>query len=258
MDMYIPPYTITDEILNLVAAISQCLGELTVTPSSPDLRLRRENIIQAIHSSLAIEGNPLTLEQASVLLATDGPIASSNSERELQNALQAYEKLPILDAYNQKDLLALHQIMMANLVPDAGRYRDHGEGVYRGQQLIFMAPPATRVPTLMTDLFTWLAAKNTTVHPLITSSIFHREFVFIHPFTDGNGRVARAWQSLLLLRWHPFFAILPVETLIKQHQNEYYTVINQSNQRGDSSDFIAFMLRLIQLSIARQADQNGH
>ncbi|MBQ6450107.1 Fic family protein [bacterium] len=254
--MYQPPYTLTDEIVALVAQISQQLGELQIaSPSPSNLHLRRENIVTAVHSSLAIEGNPLTLAQAQTLLAQDGPLATQASERELQNALAAYEILSTLDAYQETDLRRLHQIMTTDLLADAGRYRDHGEGVYRGQQLIFMAPPAKLVPSLMNDLFSWLAQTRTQVHSLIASSVFHYEFVFIHPFSDGNGRVARAWQSLMLMHWQPFFATLPIESIIKEHQNEYYTVINQCNQRGDSSDFVALMLRLIQLSIAKHLDQ---
>lgn len=241
---YQPPYTITPEILNRVAAISEAIGRLTVlTDQARALRLRRINRVRTIHGSLAIEGNTLSEAQITAILEGKRVIAPPREVQEVKNALAAYDRFDTWKPETEKDLLEAHRILMSGLIDEAGLYRHGGVGVIAGQQVIHMAPPADRVPYLMSDLFNWLAA--TDAHPLIASSVFHYEFEFIHPFADGNGRMGRLWQSLILARWNPLFADIPVESLIFEHQAEYYQAIQASTEQTDSAPFIAFMLRMI-------------
>jgi Fic family protein len=241
---YKPPCTITPEILNRVAAISEAIGRLTVlTDQTGALRLRRINRIRTIHGSLAIEGNTLSEAQITAILMGKRVIAPPREVQEVKNALAAYDRFDTWKPEAEKDMLDAHRIMMSGLIDEAGRYRRGGVGVMAGQQVIHMAPPADRVPHLMADLFGWLAA--TDAHPLIAGSVFHYEFEFIHPFSDGNGRMGRLWQSLILARWKPLFADIPVESLIFEHQAEYYQALQESTRQSDSAPFIAFMLRMI-------------
>jgi Fic family protein len=241
---YQPPYTITPEILNRVASISEAIGRLTVlTDQARSLRLRRINRIRTIHGSLAIEGNTLSEAQITAILEGKRVIAPPREVQEVKNALAAYDRFDSWKPSSEKDLLEAHRILMSSMIDEAGLYRHGGVGVMAGSQVIHMAPPADRVPQLMGDLFLWLAA--TDAHPLIAGSIFHYEFEFIHPFADGNGRMGRLWQSLILARWNPLFADIPVESLIFEHQAEYYQAIQESTQKTDSAPFIAFMLRMI-------------
>jgi Fic family protein len=249
-----PPYTITPEILSLVAAISEAIGRLTVlADQAKALRLRRINRIRTIHGSLAIEGNTLTEAQITAILEGKRVIAPPREVQEVKNALAAYERYDSWKPESQKDLLEAHRILMSGLIDEAGMYRHGGVGVMAGQLVIHLAPPADRVPYLMTDLFGWLAA--TGAHPLITSSVFHYEFEFIHPFADGNGRMGRLWQNLMLARWNPLFADIPVESLIFEHQTEYYHAIQESTKKTDSAPFIAFMLRMILDAVTTAAPQ---
>jgi Fic family protein len=241
---YQPPYTITPEILNRVAAISEAIGRLTVlTDQARTLRLRRINRIRTIRGSLAIEGNTLSEAQITAILEGKRVIAPPREVQEVKNALAAYDRFDFWNPSSEKDLLEAHRILMSGLIDKAGLYRHGGVGVMAGQQVIHMAPPAERVPHLMADLFGWLTA--TDAHPLIASSVFHYEFEFIHPFADGNGRMGRLWQSLILARWNPLFADIPVESLIFEHQAEYYQALLESTHKTDSAPFIAFMLRMI-------------
>ncbi|NLW80383.1 MAG: Fic family protein [Desulfovibrionales bacterium] len=241
---YQPPYTITPEILNRVAAISEAIGRLTVlTDQARALRLRRINRIRTIRGSLAIEGNTLSEAQITAILEGKRVIAPPREVREVKNALAAYDRFDTWKPGSQKDLLEAHRILMSGLIDEAGMYRRSSAGVMAGREVIHMAPPADRVPHLMSDLFGWLIA--TDAHPLIASSVFHYEFEFIHPFADGDGRMGRLWQSLILARWNPLFADIPVESLIFEHQAEYYQSIQASTQKSDSAPFIAFMQRMI-------------
>ncbi|MBO5836165.1 MAG: Fic family protein [Bacteroidales bacterium] len=243
--MYIPPFNITDEILHLVSEISEQIGALNVMLGKrmPSPMLRKENQIKTIHSSLAIEHNSLSLQQVTDVIDGKHVLGAPNEIQEVKNALQAYRLMLQLDAFKESDLLRAHALMMADLINDAGRYRKKGVGVFNGEECIHMAPSAERVPHLMADLFDWL--KQTKVHPLISSCVFHYEFEFIHPFMDGNGRLGRYWQTLLLSRWKEIFAWLPVETIVKKYQQQYYKVISQCDAKGDSTEFISFMLRCI-------------
>jgi Fic family protein len=254
MSAYQPPYTITPEILNRVASISEAIGWLTVlTDQARALRLRRINRIRTIHGSLAIEGNTLSEAQITAILEGKRVIAPPREVQEVKNALAAYDRFDTWKPSSEKDLLEAHRILMSGLIDEAGVYRHGGVGVMAGQQVIHMAPPADRVPHLMADLFAWLVA--TDAHPLIASSVFHYEFEFIHPFADGNGRMGRLWQSLILTRWNPLFADIPVESLIFEHQPEYYQAIQESTQKTDSAPFIAFMLRMILDTVTSSAPQ---
>ena len=254
LSVYEPPYTITPEILNRVAAISEAIGRLTVlTDQARALRLRHINRIRTIRGSLAIEGNTLSEAQITAILEGKRVIAPPREVQEVKNALAAYDRFDTWKPSSEKDLLEAHQILMSGLIDEAGVYRHGGVGVMAGQQVIHMAPPADRVPQLMNDLFGWLAA--TDAHPLIASSVFHYEFEFIHPFADGNGRMGRLWQSLILARWNPLFADIPVDSLIFEHQAEYYQAIQESTQKTDSAPFIAFMLRMILDTVTTTAPQ---
>lgn len=254
MRIYQPPYTITPEILNRVAAISEAIGRLTVlTDQSRALRLRRINRIRTIHGSLAIEGNTLSEAQITAILEGKRVIAPPREVQEVKSALAAYDRFDVWRPEAEKDLLEAHRMLMSGLIDEAGSYRHGGVGVMAGQQVIHMAPPADRIPQLMADLFGWLAA--TDAHPLIASSIFHYEFEFIHPFADGNGRMGRLWQSLILARWNPLFADIPVESLIFEHQAEYYQSLQESTRQTDSAPFIVFMLRMILDTVTTSAPQ---
>lgn len=244
MNTYQPPYTITQEILNRVAAISEAIGRLTIlTDQAKALRLRRINRIRTVHGSLAIEGNTLSEAQITAILEGRRVIAPPREVREVQNALNAYDRFENWRPESEEDLLEAHRILMSGLIDEAGMYRRSGVGVMAGREVIHMAPPAHRVPQLMADLFGWLAA--TDAHPLVAGSVFHYEFEFIHPFADGNGRMGRLWQSLILARWNPLFADIPVESLIFEHQAEYYQALQESTRQTDSAPFIAFMLRMV-------------
>lgn len=241
---YSPPYKLTSAIVTLVAEVSQLLGRLSVLDSTAsDLRLRRANRIRTIQGSLAIEGNSLSEEQVTAILEGKRVLASPRELQEVRNAILAYERFDTWKPDSLEDLLAAHRLLMAGLVDDSGSFRSGGVGVMAGARLVHMAPPAGRVPALMNDLFAWI--KTTDAHLLIASSVFHYEFEFVHPFADGNGRIGRLWQSLILSRWKALFANLPVESIVYQHQAEYYEALNASGKNGESSVFIEFMLQRI-------------
>ena len=253
--MYIPPFTITDEITSLIADIAELVGHLTaMADHMPAPHLRKENRIKTIQSSLAIENNSLTVDQVTAIVEGKRVLGPPNEIQEVRNALDAYELLLELNPYKEKDLLKAHRLMMTDLVNENGRYRQGGVGVFDGQKCIHMAPPAQRVPTLMADLLGWV--KQTKVHPLVSSCVFHYEFEFIHPFADGNGRMGRMWQTLLLMQWKPIFAWIPVETIVKEHQQEYYAAIAKSDSEANSTAFITFMLQCLKQALLEMEDSN--
>ena len=242
--LYKPPYSLSAAIVSLVAQIGEAVGRLAAHESAATtLRLRRINRIRTIQGSLAIEGNTLSEAQITAILDGQRVIAAPLEIQEVRNAIKAYDRFTQWQASAEKDLLTAHRILMKGLLDAPGQYRSAGVGVMVGAEVIHMAPPAKRVPTLMRDLLSWLAA--TDEHPLISSSVFHYEFEFIHPFEDGNGRMGRLWQTLILSQWNPLLAHIPVETLIHEHQQEYYAALNRSTQNGDSSVFVEFMLQMI-------------
>ena len=248
MSRYRPPYTLTGEMVSLVAAIAEQVGRLSVLPEHGlDLRLRRINRIRTVTGSLAIEGNTLSEAQVTALLGGKTVLAPPRELQEARNALAVYEQLPQWHGAREVDLLAAHRVLMNGLLDYPGHYRSGGVGVMAGERVLHMAPPASRVPALMQQLFDWL--QQCTEHPLIASSVFHYEFEFIHPFADGNGRMGRLWQTLLLSRWQPTFAWLPVESLVHQQQAAYYQALNDSTITTDCAPFIHFMLGCIHAAL---------
>jgi len=247
---YSPPVTITAPIVSLVAEISEAVGRMSAqTESAAALRLRRINRVRTIHGSLAIEGNTLSEEQITAILDGKRVIAPPREIQEVRNAIVAYDRFATWQPTVEAELLEAHGILMAGLLDDAGAYRQGGVGVMAGGEVIHLAPPAGRVPALMGDLFRWLGSSDQ--HPLISSSVFHYEFEFIHPFADGNGRLGRLWQSLILHRWNPLFAHLPVESMVYEHQQEYYRALQESTRQADSAPFVEFMLGIIRDTIVR-------
>lgn len=244
-DAYHPPFTITPSILRLVGDISEATGRISARAENAlDLRLRRINRIRTIQGSLAIEGNTLSREQITAILDGKRVVAPPREIQEARNAIAAYDRFEQWNPHSETDLLTVHGILMAGLIDEAGHYRHGGVGIMGGGQVLHMAPPAKRVPVLMGDLLRWLGS--TDYHPLVAGSIFHYEFEFIHPFSDGNGRMGRLWQTLILYRWNGLFSRIPVESLVHAHQREYYEAIRQSTGKADCSPFIEFMLVMIQ------------
>lgn len=242
--MYKPPFEITSKTIELISNISEKIGEINYLQNNPyHIRLRKENRIKTIHSSLAIENNSLSLLQITAIIEGKHVLGNLNEIKEVKNSIQAYDLLLTLNPYNEKDLLKAHKLMMQDLVDRNGKYRTDGVGIFDGEKVVHLAPPANRVPELMFDLFEWL--KISDVHPLIKSCVFHYEFEFIHPFQDGNGRMGRLWQTVILKEWKEIFAWLPVETLIKENQKEYYNALGVSDSNANSTKFIEFMLSLI-------------
>lgn len=244
MSNYQPPLTITPKILTLLTQISEALGRYAERYSQKQaLRLRRANQIKTIQGSLAIEGNSLSLEQITAVLEGKPVIAPPREVQEVKNALAVYENLGSYNPLKEKDLLAAHKTLMLGLVDETGCYRSGGVGVMSGSEVIHVAPPANQVPRLMQNLFTWLTH---TEHPaLIVSAVFHYELEFIHPFADGNGRMGRLWQSLILAKWNPIFANLPIESMVHARQQDYYHAIARSTELTDCASFVEFMLEAI-------------
>lgn len=242
--MYKPPFEITSKIIELISNISEKIGEINYLQNNPyHIKLRKENRIKTIHSSLAIENNSLSLKQITAIIEGKHVLGNPNEIKEVKNSIQAYDLLLSFNPYDEKDLLKAHKLMMQDLVERNGKYRTDGVGIFDGEKVVHLAPPADRVPELMFDLFKWL--KENDIHPLIKSCVFHYEFEFIHPFQDGNGRMGRLWQTVILKEWKEIFAWLPVETLIKENQKEYYNVLGASDSDANSTKFIEFMLSLI-------------
>ena len=241
-----PPYTITDKMLNYVSDIMKKIGEANYFESLNRYpELRRKSRIKSIHSSLAIENNQLSLFQVEDVINGKMVIGEQKDIQEVKNAYEAYEQIDKINPYSVDDLKKIHGILTFLIEKDAGKFRNHGEAVYDGNIQIFMAPPHKMVPTLMDNLFNWMIEKKDKVNPLILSSVFHYEFVFIHPFHDGNGRTARIWQTAILSNWEKAFTYLPIESMIKKNQEEYYKVIDNCNKAGESTEFIEFMLKMI-------------
>lgn len=243
MDEYKPPFTITNKILSYVSSISEKIGRITATSNlEAKPHLRRNNRIRSIHSSLKIEANSLTLGQVRDIINGKAVLGEQKEIQEVKNAYAAYGHLSGIDPYNIRHLKQFHGIMTKYLVEESGEFRSGEEGVFNGEQCIFMAPPARFVPQLMDELFAWIKEAQEYVHPLILSSVFHYEFVFIHPFSDGNGRMARLWHTAFLSKWKPVFEYIPIESQIEKFQDEYYEAISQCHVAGESTIFIEFML----------------
>lgn len=246
MREYNPPFTITNRILSYVSSISEKIGRITATANlEAKPHLRKNNRIKSIHSSLKIEANSLTLGQVRDVINGKAVLGEQKEIQEVKNAYAAYERLSEIDPYNIQYLKQFHGIMTKYLVEESGKFRLGEEGVFNGAQCIFMAPLARFVPQLMNELFDWMKEARGNVHPLVLSSVFHYEFVFIHPFSDGNGRMARLWHTAILSKWQPIFEYIPIESQIEKFQDEYYDAIAKCHVAGESTIFIEFMLSQI-------------
>lgn len=243
-----PPFEITNAMIDRVAQIAEFVGRLSTSQLSGSPTLRRANRIRTIHGSLAIEQNTLTLEQVTAVLAGKQVLAPPKDIAEVKNAYEIYERLDELDPYSADDLLAAHEVMARGLLDESGVFRSRPVGVVDGEgHVLHFGALSQYVPGLVAELLHWVKTSN--VHMLIRSCVFHYEFELIHPFADGNGRVGRLWHTLLLSRWNPAFAWLPVESIIHDRQTDYYAAINASNDAGESTIFVEFMLDAIQASL---------
>lgn len=250
MASYAPPVTLTPTMLALVADISEQVGRLSamherqLTP-----QLRRGNRIRTIQASLAIENNTLSVEQVTAVLEGKRVLGLPREIQEVRNAFATYEAMTDWRPGSREHLLKAHALLMHGLIDDAGHLRQGGVGIYRGDRLLHMAPPANRVGELIDQLLGWLG--KTDLHPLIASCVFHYEFEFIHPFADGNGRMGRLWQTLVLSQWRPVLAYLPVETVIRDQQDAYYSALSASDQAAEATVFVEFMLDAIKKALTQ-------
>lgn len=244
-----PPYEITPVILQLVASISEKIGALSaIYLDRPKPHLRKENRIKTIQSSLQIEGNSLSLDQVTAIFENKRVLGPEKDILEVQNAIRVYEKLQDWKPLQLKSFLEAHSLLMKGLIPDAGKFRTRQVGIFQGSQVAHVAPPAANVHFLMQELFDYLRKSKDPF--LIKSCVFHYEMEFIHPFMDGNGRMGRLWQTLLLMQSYPVFEFIPIENEIKNRQQDYYRALAASDKEGKSTPFIAFMLEVIDQSLA--------
>lgn len=246
MSDYTPPFTISNRMLELVAAISEKVGQINShkgLESKP--YLRRNNRIKSIHSSLKIEANSLSLSEVRDVINNHLVLGDQKEIQEVKNAYQAYDEIEKIKPYSISEIKRIHGIMTYCTVEESGVFRKGNEGVFSGDTCIFVAPPPHMVPELMKDLFDWMKKNHKNIHPLILSAVVHYEFVFIHPFSDGNGRMARLWHTILLYQWRSVFQYIPLESQIEKYQNEYYKAIEKCHAEGDSNAFIEFMLEMI-------------
>lgn len=244
-----PPYELTSEILKYITSISEKIGEVNakyLIKTNPTLR--KQNQIKTIHSSLSIEGNTLTEEQITAILENKRVVGPEKDIIEVLNALEVYKNLRNFKYNNEKDFLKAHKMLLKNLILKAGNYRNQSVGIVKGSKVEHIAPPYQNVPYLMKDLFEYL--KDRTELNLIKSCVFHYEMEFIHPFIDGNGRMGRLWQTLILMEQYPVFEFLPFETLISKNQIEYYEALSKSDKEGKSTKFIEYMLKIIDQSLS--------
>ncbi len=251
-----PPYDITPKILKLITSISEKLGEINATYlSKQSPQLRKQNRIKTIHSSLQIEGNTLTEEQITALIENKRIIGPEKDVIEVLNAIKLYDKIEKYKFYSDKSFLKAHKELMNGLIQSPGKYRTKGVGIVKGNIVEHVAPPAENVPFLMKDLFEYL--KDSEELTIIKSCVFHYEMEFIHPFIDGNGRMGRLWQTLILMSEYPVFEFLPFETLISQTQIEYYNSLAMCDKLGKSTIFIEYMLEVIDKSLSSLLDYNN-
>jgi len=256
MSNYKPPYTITSTILTQVSGISELISDIKhieakkITP-----KLRKKNLVRSITGSLQIEGNSFTEEKVTALLDGKRVLGTVKEVEEVKGAIKAYENLGNYNHTELADLLQSHKLMMDTLLNNAGSFRSGNVGVYGKDGVSHVAPPPYRVAELMGDLFDWLAVTNE--HPLVVSSIFHYEFEFIHPFSDGNGRIGRLWQSAILIAYKDLFSYIPIESIVKENQQKYYDALEEAGASGESTPFIEFMLGSILQSLKQFLKQNA-
>lgn len=244
-----PPYEITTSIIELISSISEKIGQVNaiyLVKQSP--QLRKQNRIKTIHSSLQIEGNALTQEQITAIVENKRVLAPQKDIIEVINAIKVYDKLKSFKPYSEKSFLEAHRLLMHGLVENNGKYRTNSVGIVKGSQLKHLAPPAENLPFLMKDLFDYL--KKIQEIPLLKACVFHYEMEFIHPFLDGNGRMGRLWQTVILMNEYPVFEFLPIETIISQTQEDYYKALSISDKQGKSTVFIIYMLEVIDKALS--------
>lgn len=243
-----PPYKLTPKILRLVTEISQKIGEVNASfLTKPSPELRKSNRIRTIQASLAVEGNTLSVDQITAILEKKRVVGPAKDIKEVSNAIKVYGLIGKLNSQSEKSFLEAHQILMQGLIPTAGKYRKGNVGIVKGSKIQHLAPPASNVPHLMKELFAFI--KKDPAIALIKSCVFHYEMEFIHPFSDGNGRMGRLWQTLLLMQQYPLFEFLPFETLISKNQKQYYKALSESDNQGESTIFVEFMLGVIHKSL---------
>ena len=247
MDNYIPPFDITNIMLDIISSIMKKIGKLDNYKNLNKIPiLRRNNRIRSIHSSLAIEANSLSFDQVKDIIDGKKVIGPQDEIQEVKNAYEAYKLIKEVNQYSIKDLKKVHGVMTYLTVDGSGEFRKGNEGVFdENGNCIHVCPPPEQVDELMKQLFKWMEENNGVIHPLILSSVFHYEFVFIHPFKDGNGRTARLWQNVILSNWEEIFEYVPIESQIKKYQEEYYLAIANCDHNGNSTEFIEFMLKMI-------------
>ncbi len=237
---YTPPYRLTSKILNSVEQIGEFLGLLNSGATEATVpKLRRGNRIKTIQASLEIEGNTLDLEQVTAVLSGKRVLGLPREVQEVRNAFKAYEEMDAWSPYSCKDILGAHELLMTGLVDESGKFRSSGVGIYRGTEVSHVAPPAKRVSELMANLLKWL--EDSSEHPLVSSCVFHYELEFIHPFADGNGRIGRLWQTLILSKWQPVFSLLPIESVVRDRQRDYYAALGRSDKDSNATCFVEFM-----------------
>jgi Fic family protein len=250
-----PPYDITPQILKRITSISERVGEVNANLlNNPSPQLRKQNKIKTIHSSLKIEGNVLTEDQITALIENKHVVGPRKDVLEVLNAIKVYDSLTTFDPSSEKSFLKAHGLLMEGLIENAGKFRAQGVGILQGSKIAHVAPPANNVPSLMSDLFIYL--KNQEELTLIKSCVFHYEMEFIHPFMDGNGRMGRLWQTVILMKEYPVFGFLPFETLISRTQNKYYKALGQIDIVGNSTLFIEYMLDVIDTSLGELLNYN--
>jgi len=253
---YLPPYTITSKILAQVSAISELISDIKhieakkITP-----KLRKRNLVRSITGSLQIEGNSFTEEKVTAMLDGKRVLGTVREVEEVRGAIKAYEQIQNYDYKKLPDLLHSHKLMMETLLINAGEFRSGNVGVYGKEGVSHVAPPPYRINELMVDLFDWLG--KTKEHPLVVSSIFHYEFEFIHPFSDGNGRIGRLWQSVILIAYKELFSYIPIESIVKENQQAYYDAFEAATTAGESTPFVEFMLENILQSLKQFIKQEA-
>ena len=251
-----PPYSITPKILKCITSISEKIGAINATYlNKPTTALRKQNTIRTIHSSLQIEGNTLSEKQITALLENKRVVGPQKDVQEVLNAIAVYDDLKNYKPTNEKSFLKAHKSLLKNLIADAGKYRKQGVGIVKGTKIAHLAPPFENVPFLMKDLFEYL--KTSEEIPLIKSCVCHYEMEFIHPFLDGNGRMGRLWQTLILMEQYPVFEFIPFESLIRKNQDAYYKALSDSDKLGNSTKFIEYMLAVIDASLNDLLDFNS-
>lgn len=246
MKNYVPPFEITNTIIDYISRIMEKIGKLdNYTNFNKKPLLRKNNKIRSIHSTLAIEANSLSLKQVQDVIDGKLVIGKQKEIQEVKNAYKAYEMINDINPYSIEDLKKIHGVMTYLILDESGEYRKGNEGVFDGEKCIHICPPPKQVNELMNQLFYWMKKCKNNLHPLILSAVFHYEFVFIHPFKDGNGRTARLWHNILLSNWKEIFQYFPIESQLKKYQDKYYQAIADCNLQGSSTIFIEFMLKMI-------------